>query len=137
MDFVILWFVMTLTASGGEPVGYIPPQDVHKIDMRCGLPGRSDGLQVNSLINPSLARWPDPGIPEHHCEVSIVERVQALLPGEYHSCTTEVGLALPFGSPELSYIGIDPHCTDTWRRTDSNLPSTPFRPGPLRVSPQP
>jgi len=131
MDYIAVWFVFLLTAAGGEPTGYIPPQDVRKADMSCGLPGAVVGVQVDSLVNPTTVLFPDPGFANMHCTASIAARVQALPPGEYEIATTEMG-----DGTRTPYIGIDPHVSPRWRRTDSTLPVVPLRPAAIRVSPQ-
>ena len=116
MDFIIVWFIMT------NGTGYIPPQDVRLTDMRCGIAGAVIGVLVDRPVNPTTALWPDPKIPDQHCEVDISQRVAGLPHGEYHLATTIVGN----GKPE-SYIGHDPHTSTKWLRslTSPGLPGAP------------
>lgn len=128
---VFLWFIL----SGGS--GYIEPLAVAPLDMSCGRDGAVVGLQLDSVVNPSFAMWPDPGMADKHCRVSIGARVLALPPGEYHSCTTEMPRFMGFGQRDPAVPHIDPHCTGFWTRTDSTLPVAPRAPGVVRISPPP
>lgn len=111
MDYVVLWFILT---NGS---GYLPPLDVKPAMMQCGLAGAVAGVHVDRLVNPTKAIWPDPYFPGVHCEVDISAHVASLKQGEYHNCTTEMG-----NGSKVPYIGIDPHCTELWRRDGSIVP---------------
>ncbi len=117
MDYIVLYFILT---NGS---GYLPPLDVHKINMVCGLAGKIIGVHVNSSINPTKAIWPDPGFEHMHCEINISNKVSSLEPGEYHLATTEMG-----DGSGIPYIGIDPHTSEffTVVKVSQTVPSKPI-----------
>lgn len=127
---VLVWFILT---NGG---GYIEPQRVAPLDMSCGLDGAVVGVQVDSNVNPGFVTWPDPGIPDKHCRVSIAQRVSQLAPGEYHIATTEVPAVAAFGQADPSVPRIDPHTTGLWQRSTTGI-LAPARTGAFRVVPPP
>lgn len=129
MAYVILWFILT---NGS---GYLEPLRVDPAMMRCGLAGAVTGVQLDRLVNPQTASWPDPYFPGVHCEVDISAKVASLVQGEYHVATTEVGVDVPFGTPVPRYIGIDPHTSELWRRDGTVKPPT-LAPANLRLRPQ-
>jgi len=134
MDYIVAWFVFLLTAAGAEPTGYIPPQDVLKSNMSCGLPGAVVGVQVDTLVNPTTILFPDPGIAGLHCTASIAARVQQLQPGRYEIATTDTGRL--WDGTGVPYIGIDPHVSVEWiRALDSTLPMVPRPPAAIRLTP--
>ena len=130
MDYITVWFVFLLTAAGAEPTGYIAPMELRKADMSCGKPGAVVGVTINSAFDPSEITFPDPGFADMHCTASIAARVQALQPGRYEIATTEMG-----DGTGVPYIGIDPHVSPQWIRTDSTQPVLPSVPAAIRVSP--
>lgn len=136
LDYIAVWFVFLSLASGAEPTGYIPPQDVRKADMSCGLPGAVVGVQIDRLVNPSFIEFPDPGFANMHCRASIAARVAGLQPGIYEIATTEMG-RIPEPGEVPGYIGIDPHVSVQFTVTTSTGPFTPVAPAAMRVSPQP
>lgn len=91
--------------------GYLAPLEVKTTDslLRCNVSGAIVGLHINKLENPTIALWPDPYALDKHCEVDISAYVQKLEIGEYHLASTEHGADIPFGTPVEKYIGIDPH----------------------------
>lgn len=137
LDYITVWFVFLLTAGGAEPTGYIEPQAVHKADMSCGLDGAVVGVQLDQIVNPSAITFPDPGIAGKHCRASIAARVMQLQPGTYEIATTEMVDSGPFGTPPVPYIGIDPHVSVQFTRTDSAAPVPPHKPGTMRITPPP
>ncbi len=125
MDFVTLYFVYLLTATGAAPSGYLPPLEVR--NPPCGIAGNAIGVQfepggfVNNVpANPRAVLWPDPYFPGDHCRVDITQQVAALQPGTYEFATTEMGKV--GGGP---YIGIDPHTSATWVKVAGEPPPLP------------
>lgn len=121
MAYVVLYFVMT------NAVGYLPPLDVRPTDsiIQCGIVGAIVGLQINKLENPTIALWPDPHLVDKHCEVDIAATVASLQNGEYHLATTEIGKDYTFGTPVESYIGIDPHTSVYFLKSDFPMSAIP------------
>jgi len=124
MDYIVIWFILT----GG--FGYIPPQEVRKTDMSCGLEGQVIGVQLDKTVNPTKLYWPDPSIVDKHCVVDIKERVIGLLEGEYHIATTILG-----DGSSTPYIGHDPHTTVLWIRRNG-IGVTPAKPAGLKIGGQ-
>lgn len=134
MDYIVIWFVWLSLLDGSEPPGgYIPPQDVRATDMQCGIDGPVVGVSVDNVLNPTTAIFPDPNVASKHCTASIAARVAALPPGRYELATTEMGLAVPWPGQPPPYIGIDPHTSVEWVRSDVPLPIQ--RPGAARITP--
>lgn len=127
MDYVLLWFVMT---AGANIPPYIEPMRVpmNAPFVTCNLVGAVAGVTFDRAVNPTIAIWPDPHVADRHCHVDIAARVLSLGPGEYHFATTEVG-----DGSSVPYIGIDPHTSSTWIR--SNAPTTIVPPAKLTIKP--
>lgn len=125
LNYVAIYFILT------DGFGYIPTQDVHKIDMSCGLPGVVVGITMDSRVNPTKAYWPDPGFPNlFHCVVDISQRVVGLQQGEYELATTDMGEL----EDPLPFI-IDPHTSVKFLRVNGTG-TLPKKPGTIRIQGQ-
>jgi hypothetical protein len=99
----------------------------------CGLAPAVVGLQVDRLVNPTAALWPDPYFPGTHCRVDIsatVAELSATRPGTYELATTEMGKQVPFGTVIPPYIGIDPHVSPRFTIGPGEPPPPPPPPPP-------
>jgi len=123
MEALLICFIMT------EGFGYIEPQRVNKLDMSCGKPGAVIGIQIDSLVNPTKAFYPDPGFANMHCVTDISQRIQALPQGEYHIATTELG-----DGSRIPYYGVDPHTSVYFLRVNGTG-VMPKKPSTIRIQP--
>lgn len=116
IPWVTLWFIMT---NGS---GYLPPMEVRSGDsvIQCNITGAIVGLQIDKLENPTKALWPDPYDTTKHCEVDISAKVNSLVDGEYHSCTTQMGVI-----GVKSHNPIDPHCSVYWIKSKNPMTVIP------------
>lgn len=121
MHYIALYFIMT------NATGYSPPMEFRSTDsaLVCGISGAIVGLQVNKLENPTIALWPDPHEVDKHCEADIASRVAESEVGEYHLATTEMGVSQGFGAPPEIYIGIDPHTSVYWIKSNNPMDVIP------------
>ena len=127
MDYIVIWFILT----GG--FGYIPPQEVRKTDMSCGLEGQIIGVQIDNSINPSRVSFPDPGFANMHCVVNITKKVAELAtlePKEYHIATTIMG-----DGSKTFYYQHNPHTTKYFIII-KGAPNYPSKPGQFKLKGQ-
>lgn len=118
---IAVYFILA-NATGG----YVPPQDVPKATMPCGFSGTVVGVQVDREINPTKVMWVDPFVATKHCEVSIVDRVRTLAPGDYHIATTIMG-----DGSQIPMNQHDPHTSPNFKII--RVTGTPFAPKNLGV----